>query len=94
MAANALGLLLILVAQYAHFALHGRVYWAGGADKDATGGWLYVNLLFAVVPIMFVLPWFHRRFYALTGRIHLGPLVMCPIFIMMLVANTVCYLPF
>jgi hypothetical protein len=94
MAANALGLLLILVVQYAHFALHGRVYWAEGADKDATGGWLYVNLLFAVVPIMFVLPWFHRRFYALTGRIHLGPLVMCPIFIMMLVANTVCYLPF
>ena len=86
MSANALGLLLILVVQYAHFAAVGRVYW--------TDGWLYVNLLFAVVPIMFVLPWFHRRFFLMTGRIHTGPLVMCPLFIMMLVANTVCYLPF
>jgi hypothetical protein len=86
MVANALGLLLILVVQYTHFAVVGRVYW--------TEGWLYVNLLFGVVPIMFVLPWFHRRFFLLTGRIHLGPLVMCPLFIMMLVANTVCYLPF
>ncbi len=94
MLANALGLLLILVVQYACFAVEGRVYWAGGADKDATGSWLYVNLLFGIVPIMFVLPWFHRRFFELTGRIHLGPFVMCPIFIMMLVANTVTYLPF
>ncbi len=86
MAANALGLLLILVVQYVHFAAVGRVYW--------TDGWLYVNLLFGVVPIMFVLPWFHRRFFLLTGRIHVGPIVMCPLFIMMLVANTVCYLPF
>ncbi|MCU0867110.1 MAG: alpha/beta hydrolase [Planctomycetes bacterium] len=86
MGANSLGLLLILVVQYTHFAATGRVYW--------TDGWLYVNLLFAVVPMMFVLPWFHRRLFELTGRIHVGPLVMCPIFIMMLVANTVCYLPF
>lgn len=86
MTANALGLLLILVVQYGWFAAKGRVYW--------TDGWLYVNLLFAVVPMMFVLPWFHRRFFELTGRIHVGPLVMCPILIMMLVANTVCYLPF
>jgi hypothetical protein len=86
MAANALGLLLILVVQYTYFAAVGRVYW--------TDGWLYVNLLFGVVPIMFVLPWFHRRFFLLTGRIHVGPIVMCPLFIMMLIANTVCYLPF
>lgn len=85
MTANALGLLLILLAQYGSFAAKGQVWW--------TDGWLYVNLLFAVVPMMFVLPWFHRRFFELTGRIHLGPLVMCPIFIMMMVSNTVCYLP-
>ena len=50
--ANSLGLLLIVVVQYATFAATGTVYW--------TDGWLYVNLLFAVVPMMFVLPYFNR----------------------------------
>ncbi|MBP6865696.1 MAG: hypothetical protein KBC32_10595 [Candidatus Didemnitutus sp.] len=84
--ANSAGLLLILVVQYVCLAVTGTVYW--------TDGWLYINLLFAVVPMMFVLPYFNRFFFRLTGRIYLGPLVTCPIFIMMLVANTVCYLPF
>ena len=83
--ANSLGLFLILVMQYAVFAWTGTVYW--------TDGWLYVNLLFAVVPIMFVLPYFHRYFFRLTGRIYLGPLTMCLIFIMILLSNTVCYTP-
>ncbi len=83
--ANAGGLLLILLVQYLWFAATGTVYW--------TDGWLYVNVLFAVVPMMAVLPWFHRAFFRLTGRIWLGPLVTCPVFIMILVSNTVCYLP-
>ena len=83
--ANSLGLFLILVVQYSVFAATGTVYW--------TDGWLYVNLLFAVVPIMFVLPYFHRYFFRLTGRIYLGPLTMCLIFIMILLSNTVCYTP-
>ncbi len=84
--ANSSGLLLILVVQYVCLAATGTVYW--------TEGWLYINLLFAVVPMMFILPYFNRLFFRLTGRIYLGPLTICPIFIMMLVANTVCYLPF
>lgn len=84
--ANALGLFLILAVQYAWFAAHGTVYW--------TDGWLYINLLFAVVPIMAVLPIYHRFFFELTGRIYLGPLTMCPIFILIMVSNTVCYVPF
>lgn len=84
--ANSGGLLLILLVQYAWFARTGTVYW--------TDGWLYINLLFAVVPMMAVLPLFNRAFFRLTGHIYLGPLTTCAIFIMMLVANTVCYLPF
>jgi glycine/D-amino acid oxidase-like deaminating enzyme len=84
--ANSLGLLLILGVQYATFAATGTVRW--------TEGWLYVNLLFAVVPIMFVLPYFNRFFFRLTGRIYLGPLTMVLIFITVLLSNTVCYLPF
>ncbi len=82
---NSLGLLLIVVVQYATFATTGTVYW--------TDGWLYINLLFAVVPMMFVLPYFNRYFFRMTGRIYLGPMVTCLVFIMILLTNTVVYLP-
>jgi hypothetical protein len=83
--ANSLGLFLIVLAQYLTFAATGTVYW--------TDGWLYVNLLFAVVPMMFVLPYFNRYFFRVTGRIWLGPMVTCLIFVTVLISNTVFYLP-
>jgi len=83
--ANSLGLMLIVIVQYTTFAMTGTVYW--------TDGWLYVNLLFAVVPMMFVLPYFNRYFFRMTGRIYLGPMVTCLIFMMILISNTVIYLP-
>lgn len=83
--ANSFGLLLIVIIQYVTFWVTGTVYW--------TDGWLYVNLLFAVVPMMFVLPYFNRYFFRMTGRIYLGPMVTCFVFIMILLTNTVCYLP-
>jgi len=83
--ANSLGLLLIVIVQYTVFGVTGTVYW--------TDGWLYVNLLFAVVPMMFVLPYFNRYFFRMTGRIYLGPMITCLIFIMILLTNTVVYLP-
>jgi hypothetical protein len=82
---NSLGLMLIVVVQYVTFAATGTVYW--------TDGWLYVNLLFAVVPMMFVLPYFNRYFFRMTGGIYLGPMVTCLVFIMILLTNTVVYLP-
>ena len=82
---NSIGLFLIVIVQYVTFAVTGTVYW--------TDGWLYVNLLFAVVPMMFVLPYFNRYFFRMTGRIYLGPMVTCLVFIMILLTNTVCYLP-
>ncbi len=83
--ANSLGLMLIVVVQYLTFAMTGTVYW--------TDGWLYVNLLFAVVPMMFVLPYLNRYFFNMTGRIYLGPMITGLIFIMILISNTVIYLP-
>ena len=83
--ANSVGLLLIVVVQYVTFAVTGTVYW--------TDGWLYVNLLFGVVPMMFVLPYFNRYFFRMTGRIYLGPMVTCLVFIMILITNTVIYIP-
>jgi hypothetical protein len=83
--ANSAGLLLIVIVQYAALAATATVYW--------TEGWLYVNLLFAVVPMMFVLPYFNRYFFRMTGRTYLGPITTCLIFVMILLTNTVCYLP-
>jgi len=83
--ANSLGLVLIVVVQYATFAATGTVFW--------TEGWLYVNLLFAVVPMMFFLPYFNRYFFRMTGKIYLGPMTTCLIFVMILISNTVIYLP-
>ena len=83
--ANSLGLLLIIVIQYLTFAKTGTVFW--------TTNWLSVNLLFAIVPMMFVLPYFNRYFFYMTGRIYLGPMVTTLIFIMILSTNTVLYLP-
>ena len=82
---NSLGLILIVVMQYTVFVVTGTVYW--------TDGWLYVNLLFAVVPMMFVLPIFNKYFFNMTGRIYLGPMVTCLIFIVILLTNTVVYFP-
>jgi glycopeptide antibiotics resistance protein len=49
--------------------------------------------MFAVVPMMFILPYFNRSFFLLTGNIYLGAVTTCLIFIMMLISNTVCYIP-
>ena len=83
--ANSLGLFLIILIQYITFAKTGTVFW--------TTNWLSVNLLFAIVPMMFVLPYFNRYFFYMTGRVYLGPMVTTLVFIMILSTNTVVYLP-
>ena len=83
--ANSLGLILIIIIQYVTYALTGTVYW--------TTNWLSVNLLFGIVPVMFILPYFNRIFFKMTGRTYLGPIITCLIFIMILSTNTVIYLP-
>ena len=40
-----------------------------------------------------VLPYFNRYFFRMTGRIYLGALTTCLVFVMILLSNTVCYLP-
>lgn len=82
---NSLGLMLIILVQYFTYALTGTVFW--------TTNWLSVNLLFAIVPMMFVLPYFNRYFFNMSGQIYLGPMITTLIFIMILSTNTVVYLP-
>lgn len=82
---NSAGLLLIVLIQYGWLFTTGQVFW--------TDGWLYVNLLLGVIPMMFILPFFHRAFFRLTGKVWLGPMVMCLIFVLMMLTNNVCYIP-
>ena len=86
--ANSLGLIFIIIIQYSYFAATGTVYWSSNSTD-----WLSVNLLFGIVPMMFVLPYFNRIFFEMTGRVYLGPIITCLIFIMILSTNTVVYLP-
>lgn len=83
--ANCVGLIGILSLQYIVFAITGTVW--------LTETWLYVNLLWCVVPMMILLPIFNRYFYNKTGKVYLGPFVSCMIFVMMTMLNTVTYLP-
>ena len=52
--ANSLGLMLIIIIQYFTYFRTGTVFW--------TDNWLSVNLLFGIVPMMFILPIFNRAF--------------------------------
>ena len=83
--ANSLG--LMLDNNYSILSLF--QYW----HSFWTTNWLSVNLLFGIVPMMFILPYFNRIFFRMTGRVYLGPLVTCLVFIMILSTNTVVYLP-
>jgi dienelactone hydrolase len=82
---NSVGLMMILAIQYSHLVATGTVYW--------TQDWLYANLLFGVTPLMFILPYFNRYFFRLTGKVYLGPMITCLIFIMMMLTGNVCYIP-
>jgi hypothetical protein len=83
-----LGLIIIVLIQYLCLLFTGKIFWT-----ETNLQWLYVNLLFGVIPMIFVLPFFNRYFYRMTGRVYLGPMVTCFIFIMILSSNTVCYVP-
>ncbi|MDE6612976.1 MAG: alpha/beta hydrolase, partial [Clostridia bacterium] len=83
--ANSIGLIAIIFLQYVVFAATGTVW--------LTVNWLYVNLLWGVVPMMILLPIFNRFFYNKTGKVYLGAFTTCLIFIMMTLTNTVTYLP-
>ena len=56
--ANSLGLMMIIIIQYVTFAWTGTVFW--------TTNWLSVNLLFGIVPMMFILPYFNQLTFIVT----------------------------
>lgn len=89
--ANSIGLAFILVINYVCFFMTGAPfygYWGNGTEV-----WLYVNMVFSLVVMMFILPIFNRIFYKLTGSVWVGAIVCCSIFIMMTISASVSYIP-
>lgn len=88
---NISGLAVILFIQYFVFYKTGTI--AFTELSDGTTQWLYVNILFTLIPVIFLMPFFNRWFYKLSGNSYLGPIIICSIFIMMAISNSVAYIP-
>jgi hypothetical protein len=88
---NMAGLLVILFLQYLAFVQTGTIRFT--ELPDGTTQWLYVNILFTLIPVMFIMPFFNRWFYKVSGNTYLGPIVICIIFVIMSLNNSVAYIP-
>ena len=88
---NIAGLAIILIIQYASFIKTGTI--AFTELPDGTTQWLYVNVLFTLIPVMFLMPFFNRWFYKLSGNTYVGPIIICFIFVIMALNNSVAYIP-
>jgi len=88
---NIAGLSIILFIQYLAFINTGTI--AFTELPDGTTQWLYVNILFTLIPVMFLMPFFNRWFYKLSGNTFLGPIIICIIFVIMTLNNSVAYIP-
>ena len=89
--ANSIGLVFILVINYALFFKTGLPYYQYSSVSKQL--WLYINIVFPLIPMMFLLPILNRVFYNQTNRVYLGALTNCMIFIMMTLSATVNYIP-
>ncbi|MBQ9457362.1 MAG: hypothetical protein IJU64_02490 [Bacilli bacterium] len=89
---NSLALVFILIINYVAFFKTGTVFYDYmGAEKAEM--WLYVNMVFALVPMMALLPILNRLFYKWTNRVYLGALVTCMIFVFMSLAASINFMP-
>lgn len=88
--ANSVGLAFILFIHLGAMFQTGFIYWQ---NIDGTSMWLFLNLVFPLVPMMFLLPIMNRIFYNQTNRPYLGALTCCMIFIMMTLASSINYIP-
>lgn len=83
---NTLGLFGIFAIQYLSIASTGVMYW--------TTDWLYTNMLWILIPLMFILPIFQKIIYKKCNNVYLGALINCLIFITISMCNSVAHGPF
>lgn len=89
--ANSLGLAFILLINYVCYFTTGSPYY--GYWGNGTEVWLYVNMVFGLVVMMFLLPIFNRLLYKMSGNVWLGAIVWSAIFVTMTICASVSYIP-
>ena len=82
-AMNTLGLFMIFAIQYMSIADHGLMFW--------TTDWLFTNMLWVLIPLMFILPIIQKKIYKHTNNVWLAAMVTCFIFIMIAMCNSVAH---
>ena len=91
--ANSLGLVFILVINYIPYFTTGTVFYGYYSATDLSEMWLYINMIFGLIPMMFILPIFNRIDYKKTGNVYAGALLWCMIFIMMSLSASISFIP-
>lgn len=89
--ANSLGLAFILLINYVCYFVTGTPFYGYWGNNNEV--WLFVNMVFGLVVMMFLLPIFNRIFYKQTSNVWVGAITCCLIFIMMTISASVSYIP-
>ena len=90
--ANSIGLVFMLVVNYSKFFIEGEVFY-GYLGNPAGEVWLYINMVFALIPLMAILPILNRYIFKKSRNVYLGALLICMLFIMMSLSASVAYIP-
>lgn len=90
---NSVGLVFILVVNYYVYFRTGTVFYGYYSPTDTSEMWLYVNMVFGLIPMMFLLPILNRFCFKKTGNVYFGAILTCMIFIMMSLSASVSYIP-
>ena len=91
--ANSLGLVFIIIINYFPYFTKGTVYYGFYSPTDLSEMWLYINMVFGLIPMMFILPIFNRIVYKKTGNVYAAALLWCMIFIMMSLSASISFIP-
>ena len=91
--ANSLGLVFIIIINYFVYFKTGTVYYGYYSATDTNEMWLYINMVFGLIPMMAILPIFNRLAYKKTGNVYSGSLLWCMIFIMMSLSASISFIP-
>ena len=91
--ANSLGLVFMIIINYYPYFTTGTVFFGYYSATDLSEMWLYINMVFGLIPMMFILPIFNRIVYKKTGNVYAGALLWCMIFIMMSLSASISFIP-
>ena len=91
--ANSLGLVFMIIINYFVYFKTGIVYYGYYSATDTNEMWLYINMVFPLIVMMFILPIFNRLSYKKMGNVYTGALLWCMIFIMMSLSASISFIP-